>query len=507
MKISLPVKLGIAVVLLFAIVIAGFLLYQPIRYNWLKGQLLSEDNGKVDEAVKTLAAEPKRSVPHLRKWLLSGKEKLVINSCRVLGLLKKEQWEQAMPELKSVFKGPPSEFTDKISKALIGDDSRWCNLFDRKSEYWTNFLCYYLIHDPESVNEMACLLQDRPDPRALERLYQVLQKDIPPDDVYEVARAIGSIGVAHEIDNTDILELLYKKYEDGDPEEEETRRGASYAIARIAHPTSKAILRKMLLDVHAARGWVAMAIGDMRDKEAIEPLAKALKSEEFEYPDTILNAFGMIGDPKAIPYLLYAVENMEPSDWSCEPDELRLEAVSALGQIRSPEAADALLGLLKNPKYEDIHYLCAMMLASFEGEEIDKALENASILNKNFSAKLALQWKRGFRKEGKIPESKDGIILGPTFYMYILAKWGDPEYLQCIFNSLNDDDHCYDQFTKGVLERMPDGFPEFDPKARSWTRARQEENVLDWYRKNKDRLAWDGKKEKYYLRSEETQKE
>ena len=58
-------------------------------------------------------------------------------------------------------------------------------------------------------------------------------------------------------------------------------------------------------------------------------------------------------------------------------------------------------------------------------------------------------------------------------------------------------------FYTDVKGRMPDGFPEYDYEANYATRLKQAKAIWKWYEDNKNRLAWDKEKRRYYLREEE----
>ncbi|MHC4663416.1 MAG: hypothetical protein ACYS8W_17285 [Planctomycetota bacterium] len=56
MKISLPLKLAIAVVIIFGVTIAACLLYKPLKIRWYESKLDSEDVGERRQAVEKLLA-------------------------------------------------------------------------------------------------------------------------------------------------------------------------------------------------------------------------------------------------------------------------------------------------------------------------------------------------------------------------------------------------------------------------------------------------------------------
>ena len=49
---------------------------------------------------------------------------------------------------------------------------------------------------------------------------------------------------------------------------------------------------------------------------------------------------------------------------------------------------------------------------------------------------------------------------------------------------------------------MPEDFPEFNFEVDNATREKQAKAMKAWYQKNKNRLAWDKNKRRYYLKDE-----
>ncbi|MHC4661538.1 MAG: hypothetical protein ACYS8W_07595 [Planctomycetota bacterium] len=79
MKLSLPLKLGIGVIILFALTIAACLLYKPLRLRWYESKLDSEDLKIRKFAVEKLltlgdggkAVLDERIIGKDRKWVLT----------------------------------------------------------------------------------------------------------------------------------------------------------------------------------------------------------------------------------------------------------------------------------------------------------------------------------------------------------------------------------------------------------------------------------------------------
>jgi len=76
MKLSMPVKLGIAVVLLFAVVIAICLLWTPLKIRYYMRQVRSEKGERLKTAVSKLAALGNRGLQALSNEAVKGKEEI-----------------------------------------------------------------------------------------------------------------------------------------------------------------------------------------------------------------------------------------------------------------------------------------------------------------------------------------------------------------------------------------------------------------------------------------------
>ncbi|MHC4662710.1 MAG: hypothetical protein ACYS8W_13600 [Planctomycetota bacterium] len=109
MKLSLPLKLGIFVVLLFGIVIAACFVWKPMKYGWLKSQLLSADSGDRNNAIEKLSKEGGAAVPYIRDWLRSGDARLIAGACGALEKMEQPVWQQVLPELEAILSGSDPE--------------------------------------------------------------------------------------------------------------------------------------------------------------------------------------------------------------------------------------------------------------------------------------------------------------------------------------------------------------------------------------------------------------
>ena len=90
------------------------------------------------------------------------------------------------------------------------------------------------------------------------------------------------------------------------------------------------------------RKEAAKALGQIKDKRAVEPLCRALKDEIVEVRKEAINALGRIGEP-GVESLCQALKD--------ENYEVRKEAIKALGRIGEP-GVESLCQALKDENYE-----------------------------------------------------------------------------------------------------------------------------------------------------------
>jgi hypothetical protein len=98
MKIDFNLKLGIGIVVVFGLLFAGYLLYEPL---WLKVQswrLMSDNAGTRESAAKALAGKGERIIPFVKKWLKFQNDKYVIGACHVLENMPGNTWRKALEE-------------------------------------------------------------------------------------------------------------------------------------------------------------------------------------------------------------------------------------------------------------------------------------------------------------------------------------------------------------------------------------------------------------------------
>ena len=103
MKSGFFLKLGVAIVAGFGLLLAGYYAYEPIWFQYYKTQLMSDDKEVVRSAVKTVTAEGERAVPYLQKWLNSENERLEDGACDVLLNFQDESWKIKYNDLAEAY--------------------------------------------------------------------------------------------------------------------------------------------------------------------------------------------------------------------------------------------------------------------------------------------------------------------------------------------------------------------------------------------------------------------
>jgi HEAT repeat protein len=177
-----------------------------------------------------------------------------------------------------------------------------------------------------------------------------------PAERAEAVRALRNSGSPAAAD------LLVARLDDPDP-----RVGlyVAQALGEIATPQVRPELRRALLHEDADVRWrAALALGERRDLVSVPQLSEALHDLDPEVVATAAGALGQIGSPDAVQALVAALDSDRPTTvhtasralealGEASVSELnlavysgsarqRLNAVTLLGYIASPQAAPAL---------------------------------------------------------------------------------------------------------------------------------------------------------------------
>lgn len=140
----------------------------------------------------------------------------------------------------------------------------------------------------------------------------------------EAAITLGEMG------DERCAEPLCRALYDGDWQ---VREVAIDALGQIGSPAVEKLIK--LLRDWDVRKYAIIALGKIRDERVLDPLMHQLRNEEFKEYAT--NALVEVGQP-AVPRLIEALKDKD--------DNVRKQAVLALGRIKQPEAVDSLIAML-----------------------------------------------------------------------------------------------------------------------------------------------------------------
>jgi HEAT repeat protein len=113
----------------------------------------------------------------------------------------------------------------------------------------------------------------------------------------------------------------------------QVREVAIDALGQIGSPAVDKLIK--LLRDWDVRKYAILALGKIRDERVLDPLMHQLRNEEFK--DDATNALVELGQP-AVPRLIEALKDRD--------DNVRKQAVLALGRIKQTEAIDPLIAML-----------------------------------------------------------------------------------------------------------------------------------------------------------------
>ena len=94
------------------------------------------------------------------------------------------------------------------------------------------------------------------------------------------------------------------------------------------------------------REAAVIALGEIRDSHAVEPLLAVMKNDEWRVRKAAVVALGNIKDKGAVESLLMVMRDQD--DW-----KMRKAAAIALGQIKDARAIEPLLQVMKEPVIGD----------------------------------------------------------------------------------------------------------------------------------------------------------
>lgn len=177
--------------------------------------------------------------------------------------------------------------------------------------------------------------------------------DLPPNEIDE-----------YEPSNEDYINRI--KY-DGDPK---VRANAVFVLGRLndrsALPTMIAALAN---DTdHDVRLTVLEVLGKFRVPDVVQPLLKALDSDNVDMRAMAVKSLGLAGQSDMLDPLLNALGD--------ESAQVRAQAAAALGEIKAEAAVDVLVNTLVADNDSNVRYFAIGSLVAIGGKTVLESLCN-----------------------------------------------------------------------------------------------------------------------------------
>jgi HEAT repeat protein len=281
MKLGLPLKLAIGIVVVFGLLLAGMALYMPFWYRYQLYQLRSDDPGKRTAAAKAVAARGKAAMPYIKEWLKSEGDKTFTGACLVLEKMEGDTWRQAVNEIDRILNGSQSKKTDAAARLVY--KKRYILPICHTGFSWKHYseqpnarrnICIYIISQEENDIVRQCAIGALIDIRnssVMELLIETIKNDSDMIVRITVACVFGVIG-----DPIAVEALIYA----------------------LEHDRS-----------HSVRWHAACALAEINDARAIEPLITILRNNPDSYVRNNI-AIALAGfDDKRIDSVLEATRN------------------------------------------------------------------------------------------------------------------------------------------------------------------------------------------------------
>jgi HEAT repeat protein len=472
---KLFLKLGIGIVVVFGLLLAGFYVYEPIWFKVQEWRLDSDDVATREVAAKAIAEEGKWAFPYIKKWLGSLSDARIIGACLVLEKMKGNTWKDALDELERILQGSPSKITHAAA-AVIHKKKYACGPNEGELLEW-----YHFQNNPAAKRNIC--------------LYILTQET----DYYW--RYLSAMGLSECGDTHAVIPLINALEND---ESELVRHQAAEALGsirdvRVVEPLITALKNDSDCRV---RWYAAGALGRIGGPSVVEPLITALKNDsDFKVRTWAVMALSKIEDGRVFEPLLAALEN--------DPDcAVRRQAAWELDEISDKRAVPSFINALNKDPDSHVRQTAAIALVRFEDEDVQKAFVKAKAKGSR-GATIALAWINGgedLKETGELRIGACEYTLN-DFLLCARARWGDISASEPVINNempWNDSGTRY--FYADVFSRMPDDFPGFVFNTGHAEHVRQAKVLQSWDQKIQNRLTWDPEAQKYYLKPEEPEK-
>jgi len=434
MKIGLPMKLGLGVILLFAVVMAAALSYMPLRYKWISSQLMSNDPALQKKAASSIKSDGVRAVPHLEDWLESGNDRLVIATCRALGEVDQDILKKFDKVLDRLLDGKPSPLTDAAAAVFEQRTNDWMNRYDNDTVRTRNMYCYRLrYHMSWKVRKNAAqALGHMEDPGGIPRLIEATTKEEEANVRQSVVWALGELG-----DYRGVKPLLDALAFDKD---EDVRRLSNDSIYKIKDPRSFDTLILALSDHKhpKARETAAHRLLALENKLAVPALLNTLKNDsDGSVRSSAAFTLGLLKDKRAILPLIAALENDSDA-------RVRSTAASGLDEFKNRRAVLPLIEALTNDIDNSVRSDAASSLGALDDNRailpLINALEKDTVARVRQSCAISLGYYSDNKSISALIKALDNStgIAVPTGAAIGLGTIGENSTADALIKALED---------------------------------------------------------------------
>ena len=234
------------------------------------------------------------------------------------------------------------------------------------------------------------------------------------------------------------------------------RAGAAVALGKTGNARAVGPLMEALKDKdRKIEGWAAKGLG-LIGEPAVEPLIKVINEDGYEF-QLVARALGEIGDPRAIEPLIASLKR---------DNNLSnvFDVIDALGKI-GPPAVESLIGLLKN----DNPFIKGMVITTLGYIKDKTAIDSLFAL---FLKEKSSEFQRQILQAvGRIGDPEAVAPLAAIFYVALtqkdipyvrkyavdaLGEIGDPQAIEILVMAFSDNDKEVREAAVGAMCKIRD---------------------------------------------------
>jgi HEAT repeat protein len=476
--------------------------------------------------------------------------------------MPEDSWENFLPEIEELLKGPPSKLTSIAAEVVVNKNYAFTFKHARSSKHlpsfkWKHFksrrdivrnICLYVLENEKDWDMRRCAafwLGEFGDSYAVLPLVRALDKgcrhELEQAILYALGRFCDSRAVpalVRRLKTGPYVAPISSAYPESPVREYDywvisftsidvdmvsnigicNQKIAADVLGRTRDERAAKALSEML-ESDAPWNVRATSVRSLgyQKKAPLDALRRVLISKDYGLKVQAAISLGYLKDRKSLGVLSEILEKFTRSAKLC------IAAAFALGEIGDPAAADVLARVLERHGKEDaISAYCAISLARLTDADVDEVLEKARDRGVQCAA-MALAWRRG-------GDDIDYMNKLSLYWKNMIAaaevRWGNAASMGMVMEQLENFEDYQIWALDEIFGMMPEGFPGFDYHAHKvWHREvlEIEEDRLfvycgeadlydikrsldlqflrirEWYEKHKHRLKWNAKTRRYFL--------